>query len=110
MDIKNWEEYTYEEKRTILDFWFSKYLTMTITLEEWNVWLRLLDYEIDRVFGFAIGTYRNGFGPDMMLMQIRTNCFKDLLNIYNNCDYELLSNAFLSRIVSDYNKRFERSI
>ena len=73
LEIKKWEEYKIEEKKKILNHWYSYYGRIIVSLEEWQTFLGLLDYNIEEVYKVAVMSYIHNIGPQVLVTAISYN-------------------------------------
>ena len=112
MEIKEWDLYTQEEKKTILNHWWHYYGKLLYSLDELERFNKLLDTNCDDVFTTAICSYTRGYSSQILISAMRQGKVDELFKVLpdtitddelRNRAYKALCNEFLSEVVGTLN-------
>ncbi len=111
MEIKEWAQYSREEKKTLLKHWWYYYGKLLITLEEQEIFEHLVEECPDCIMSIALFSYLQDKSSQNLIYAIRQNRVKELINLIDSSmesvkqdvgfsDIEL---QFISILVGSYN-------
>lgn len=108
MKIKKLSEYTDDEIREILTFWFNYYGKKVYSFDELEKFRTIINSYGKTMFGAAVLLYKKGLGPTVVLDAIRGDMkvLEENINELNTIsakDLHDLSSSFIREVVSSYN-------
>lgn len=116
MDLKKWEEYSVEEKKTIIYYWWHEFRRRFPVFEEWatSSFDQIVEMDIDLVFASAVILLDNNMSGIYLYESIKRGTLAQTLNrvLEYKTAYEktgrftLLSIRFLKTIVEDFNRMY----
>lgn len=112
-ELKKWNEYSKEEKITLLMQWWLFHNEEMVTIEECVQFQQLLEKEYDQVFTHAVVSNVQGVGIKNLVNWMRMNVAEELLakipKVENIPDMEFrklhaqAETLFLTKLVQSYN-------
>lgn len=108
MEIKQFDEYTKEEIKNLLFFWFRYYGKKAFTFEEYDKFMQMVEKEPTVMFETAAILYHNGCGSTPLLDAMRganqelTHYLKGATTL-SNINKLYLKRDFIDEIVTSYN-------
>lgn len=110
IEIKNWNDYSFEEKNKLLQHWWHYYGKMMYTLQEWEEFNKLVEKDADRMFIFAIGSYIMGTSSQPLICAMRQRNVDEVIaslpekkELEDNEMYFKIENSLISQLVKSYN-------
>lgn len=115
LDWKSFDEYTQEEKETILNHWFYYYGKSIITMKELELFNELVKNKTNMVWDIAVISYIDGYSSYGLLNAMRSNSLEEYFetirkkkeDYYNfppkKTYYFWKQNKLISEIVRTYN-------
>ena len=80
MKLKDWKEYTQEEKERLLIQWLYNYSSQLVNQDEIIEFYKLLDDNIDKMKDFAVSCYAMGVSNEYLLKAFQGNFVGMLLD------------------------------
>ena len=80
---KKWEEFSSEEKTSILNHWFLYYGGLIVTLEEVENFRKLAETKQDDIFNFITTSFlfQNTIQSNVLVLSMRQNKVDELFNV-----------------------------
>lgn len=112
MEVKNWNEYTNDQKKTLVKHWWHYYGKMVITFAELQRFHELVEKDVDTIFRFAVDSFIIGQSSQQLIVAMRFNeenqllekvTIIDELNDKEKEEYELATKAFVEMLIDSYN-------
>lgn len=111
MKIKEWEKYTKEEKKEILNHWWYYYGKLLLSLDEIEKFNKLLDSNTDDIFVTALCGYAQGLSSQVLIGAMRQGKVDELFGIlpdFKNDEklkeaFKTISADFLNEVVGTLN-------
>ena len=112
MQIKEWNEYTEDEKSSLLTHWFHYYGKLVYTLDELEKFQDLTKKDSNKMFSAAVACYISGGNSSLLLTGLRQDGEKFIdvagnrggdLRDKNEEEYEAIASSFIEEIVTTYN-------
>lgn len=112
MQIKEWNEYTGDEKSSLLTHWFHYYGKLLYTLDELEKFQDLTKKDSNKMFSAAVACYISGGNSSLLLTGLRQDGEKFIdvagnrggdLRDKNEEEYEAIASSFIEEIVTTYN-------
>ncbi|MBE6160336.1 MAG: hypothetical protein E7157_04755 [Lactobacillales bacterium] len=112
IEIKNWNEYSSEEKNILLQHWWHYYGKILYTLDECEQFDSLLEKDIDKIFIAAIGSFIIGLSSQPLIDSMRRNNIDELLSalpemkkLEDNEMYHKVEVSLITQLVDSYNNQ-----
>lgn len=114
MEIKKWNEYTKDEKFSLLNHWFHYYGKLVYTLKELENFQDLVNKDSNKMFTAAVTCYIAGGNSSLLLTGLRQDGEKFIdvaenrgrdLRAANEDEYDATVSSFIEEIVHTYNHR-----
>ena len=112
MELKDWNEYTFEEKEALLHHWWQYYALSTYTLDEWMQFDEMIIGNVDKICEAAFCCYINQQGPKPILEGMRRGVIDEFLKLLPEMEEQdsklkmdvfFIKQTFLEMIVDSYN-------
>ncbi len=111
MEIKEWNLYTKEEKKDILNHWWYYYGKLLITFDEIEEFNRLLDSNTEDIYVSALMGYVQGLSSQVLIAAMRQGRVEEYFKILPNVEddeklkevFKAISKDFLNEVVGTLN-------
>lgn len=105
MEIKPWDQYSFSQKRILLNFWFGTVNRNSdmITKEDRESFNCLLEKDIDLIMDFVVALTMLGYNSKTMLVLMRDGTLEDTLDelprMEQNEDYQFMKKQVITMLV-----------
>ena len=113
MEVKEWNNYTKEEKRALLNHWWYYYGKEIYTFDELEAFNKMIDQRDDEILELAVLSYTRNLSNQVLLYAMRLGQTKELFSSLPDTDtdneqfniaYKAICADFLGLIVKSYNE------
>lgn len=114
IEIKDWKEYTDEEKKELLNHWWHYYGKIIYTFDEWELFNELVDKNSNKMMELAVAGFIYGVTSQPLITAMRKNQVDELLATLPNLNeiedkefienYERAKNLLILQLVGSYNQ------
>ena len=114
IEIKEWKEYTDEEKKELLNHWWHYYGKVVYTFDEWEKFNELVDKNSNKMMELAVAGFIYGITSQPLIAAMRKNQVDELLATLPNLNeiedeefienYKEAKNLLISQLVGSYNQ------
>lgn len=113
MEVKDWDDYSKEEQKELLQHWWYYYGKVLFTFAEWELFDQLVEKDSKQMLKLAVGSYTYGLSNQLLIAAMRKNKVNELMNslpkVNETCDekfrtiYTQVEKELISMLVSSYN-------
>lgn len=111
MEIKEWDQYSEDEKTKLLKHWWHYYGKLVITYEEMAYFERLVKRNPDQMMDVALFSFFMEHSSQLLIYAMRQNRVQQFLDVVNASMQDVQSdeefrdtkNGFISMLVESYN-------
>ena len=114
IEIKEWKEYTDEEKKELLNHWWHYYGKVLYTFDEWEQFNELIDKNSNKIMELAVAGFICNITTQPLIAAMRKNQVDELLSTLPNLneikdekfkeEYEKIKNIVIRHLVGSYNQ------